>query len=310
MDKNYLITIILNMLILLIAPFFVIGIIKKTKAFFAGRKGVSIFQPLWDFLRLFKKGQVISNTTSGVFKFAPAVVLACVIFAGLFTPMINANSIIEIDGAFIIFSYILGLSKFFALISAMDTGSSFEGMGSSREACFTTIVEPAFFIILASIIALSGNLTFKSLTTVLQYAGGFGILIIILAVISLLVMLLTECSRVPVDDPTTHLELTMIHEVMILDNSGIDLAIFTWGCGIKMVIIASLIANLIIPSGLSFSISALLFLVLIALIALIIGIIESGIARFRMSHIFEFIFIMSSFALVIASLVAVKIYGV
>lgn len=310
MDKNYLITIILNMLILLIAPFFVIGIIKKTKAFFAGRKGVSIFQPLWDFLRLFKKGQVISTTTSSIFRFAPAAVLATVIFAGLFTPMVGANSIIEIEGAFIIFSYILGLGKFFALISAMDTGSSFEGMGASREACFTTIVEPAFFIILASIIALSGNLTFKSLTTVIQYAGGFGVLIIILAVISLFVMLLTECSRVPVDDPTTHLELTMIHEVMILDNSGIDLALLTWGCGIKMVILASLIANLIIPQGLSFAISTLLFIVIIALIALITGIIESGIARFRMSHIFEFIFIMSSFALVIASLAAVKIYGV
>ncbi len=310
MDKNYLITIILNIFILLIVPFFVIGIIKKTKAFFAGRKGVSIFQPLWDFTKLFKKGLVLSTTTSGVFRFAPAVVLAATIFAGLFAPMIGGNSIIELQGAFIIFSYILGLGKFFALISAMDTGSAFEGMGASREACFTTIVEPAFFIILASFIALSGNLTFKSLSLILQNAGGFGILIIVLAIISLFVMLLTECSRVPVDDPTTHLELTMIHEVMILDNSGVDLALLTWGAGIKMVILASLIANLIIPSSLPLGYQIASFFGVIALIALVIGVIESGIARFRMSHIFEFIFVMSSFALVIASLTVVKIYGV
>ena len=145
MDKNYIISALLNIIILLILPFFTIGIIKKTKAFFAGRKGVSIFQPLWDFLRLFKKGQVISNTTSQVFKIAPVVVFATTLFAGLFAPMIGCYSIIEIEGAFVIFSYILGLGKFFSLIAAMDTGSSFEGMGASREACFTTIIEPAFF---------------------------------------------------------------------------------------------------------------------------------------------------------------------
>jgi formate hydrogenlyase subunit 4 len=309
MDKNTLLISLFNILTLFIAPFFVIGIIKKTKAFWAGRKGVSIFQPLWDFIRLFKKDQVISETTSWIFRFSPLVVFATTVFAGLFAPMVGGYSVINIEGAFIIFSYVLGLGKFFALISAMDTGSSFEGMGASREACFTTIVEPAFFIIMASIIALTGEFSFRSLSMILDKAGAFGILIGILAVIALFIMLLTECSRVPVDDPTTHLELTMIHEVMILDNSGQDLAVITWAAGMKMVVLEALIANFMIPSSLSLKVSALIFIALIALMAVIIGTLESAIARLRMSHVFEFIFGMSSFALIILSLVAIRMYG-
>ena len=309
MDKN-IILILFNTLILLFMPFFVIGIIKKTKAFWAGRKGVSVFQPLFDTVRLFKKDRTISSTTSWIFNFAPAVIFATTLFAGLFVPMANCYSIINVTGAFIIFSYILGLGKFFALISAMDTGSSFEGMGASREACFTTIVEPAFFIILASLIALSGNYTFSSIANVIKLNGTFGILIVIMAVISLFIMLLTECSRVPVDDPTTHLELTMIHEVMILDNSGVDLALITWASGMKMVILMALITNLIIPLGFGLKAGVGLFLLALILLAVIIGTLESAIARLRMSHVFEFVFVMSSFALIVASLAAVKMYGI
>lgn len=301
---------IVNILILLFAPFFVLGLIKKTKAFWGARKGVSIFQPLWDTIRLFKKKRVISSTTSWIFELAPIVVFASTLIAGLFAPMLFGSSIINIEAAFIIFAYILGLGKFFALISAMDTGSSFEGMGASREACFTTIVEPAFFIVLASSVVLSGNFNFSSITQIISNSGSYGVLIVIMAVIALFIMLLMEGCRVPVDDPTTHLELTMIHEVMILDNSGVDLALLTWAAGMKMVILIALIANLIIPQGLTYSLSALLFLLIAVVLALIIGTLESAIARLRMSHVFEFVFVMSSFALVVASLVAVKMYGV
>ena len=226
----------INIIILLFVPFLMIGVIKKTKAFWAGRKGVSIWQPLWDFIRLMKKQAVISETTSWVFKFAPVVGFASVLFASLFVPLTFGSPIINVPFAFVIFSYVLGLGKFFALLSALDTGSSFEGMGASREACFSTIVEPAFFIGLASIAALTQNYTFESFKLILQNAGGYGILIIILAVVTLFIMLLIEGCRVPVDDPTTHLELTMIHEVMILDNSGIDLGLITWASAIKMFI--------------------------------------------------------------------------
>ena len=300
---------LINILILLLVPFLMVGVIKKTKAFFAGRKGVSIWQPLWDFLRLMKKDAVYSKTTSWVFKLAPVISFATIIFAALFVPLAGGKAIINIQFAFIIFAYILGFGKFFSLIASLDTGSSFEGMGASREACFSTIVEPAFFITMASIAALSQNYSFESFKMVLENAGVYGYLILILAAVTLFIMLLIEGCRVPVDDPTTHLELTMIHEVMILDNSGVDLGFITWGAAIKMFLFEALIASLIIPAGLGCLYSILAFLAVVFVLSVIIGVVESSMARFRMTHVFEFIFVMSITALLILALVTYRIYG-
>jgi len=181
-------------------------------------------------------------------------------------------------------------------------------MGASREACFSTLVEPAFFIILGSIIALSGNYSFQSLSLILQKASGLGYMIIALSVLALFIMMLIEGCRIPVDDPNTHLELTMIHEVMVLDNSGTDLAMILYGSSMKMIIFASLIANLIIPAGIGLFYSALLFIGILVLLSIIIGTIESDFARLRMTHVFEFIFIMSSISLIILSLTMISIY--
>ena len=300
---------LVNFIILLFVPFLMMGVIKKTKTFWAGKKGPSVLQPLYDFVRLLKKDFVISRTTSAVFKIAPVVNFAAVLFAAMFVPLASGSALINVPLGLIIFAYTLSLGKFVSLISAMDTGSSFEGMGASREACFTTIVEPAFFITVASIMALTGNYTFDSLSSILSSAGSYGILITIFAVIILFIMILTEASRVPVDDPATHLELTMIHEVMILDNSGSDLALFSWANSIKMLLISSLIANMLIPSSLGEWMSILLYLVIMFAISIIIGTIESGMARIRMSHVFEFIFIMSSLALVVLSLIVAGMFG-
>lgn len=300
---------LLNIIILLFLPFLMLGAIKKTKTFWAGKKGPSIFQPLYDFIRLIKKDFVISDTTSVVFKIAPIINLAGVLFAGLFVPLANGEEIINTQAGLIIFAYTLGLGKFFSLISAMDTGSSFEGMGASREACFTSIVEPAFFMTIASIMALSGNYTFESLSNILTTAGNYGTLIIIFAVLVLFMMILIEGSRVPVDDPETHLELTMIHEVMILDNSGSDLALFSWANSIKMLLLSSLIAKMVIPSTIDGWLAMIFYILLMLVISILIGTIESGMARIRMSHIFEFVFIMSALALVVFSLVIARIFG-
>ena len=191
----------------------------------------------------------------------------------------------------------------------MDTGSSFEGMGASREACFSTLVEPAFFILMGSIAALSQNYSFDSFKSILASAGVYGVLIIILAAVALFIMLLIEGCRVPVDDPTTHLELTMIHEVMILDNSGADLGMITWGAAIKMFLFEALIANLIIPMDLGILWTIVAFLAIVFLLSVLIGTIESSIARFRMTHVFEFVFIMTLVALLILALVTYRIYG-
>ena len=300
---------LLNLIILLFVPFLMAGVIKKTKAFWGGRKGASIFQPLHDFIKLMKKDFVISNTTSSVFRIAPIVQFASVLFASMFIPMACGSTLINVSAGLIIFAYTLSLGKFASLISAMDTGSSFEGMGASREACFTALVEPAFFMLIASIMVLSGNYTFDSLQTIIANAGNYGILIIIFAVVVLFIMILIEGSRVPVDDPATHLELTMIHEVMILDNSGSDLALFSWANGIKMLLISSLIAYMVIPSSWNQLAGIGAYLLIMFIISVLIGTVESAMARLRMSHVFEFVFIMSSFALVVLSLVVARMFG-
>ena len=300
---------LINLIVLLLVPFIMIGIIRKTKAFWGGRKGASIFQPLYDFVKLIKKDFVISNTTSIIFRLTPIISISSVVLAALFVPLSDGRAIINIPAGLIVFAYILGLGKFFSLIGAMDTGSSFEGMGASREASFTSIVEPAFFIIIASIMAMSGTYTFDSLGKIISSAGDYGILIVIFTVISLFLMILIEGCRVPVDDPATHLELTMIHEVMILDNSASDLALISWSAGMKMLLISSLIAAIIIPHGINPVYYFLCYIVTIAVLSILIGTVESAMARIRMSHVFEFIFIMSSFALVVLSLVVARMFG-
>ena len=300
---------ILNILILLILPFLMAGLIIKTKAFWAGRKGPSILQPFFDFYRLMKKDSVYSDTVSWIFKFTPIINFSAIVVAALFVPMLNGLPILNIPFAFVVFSYVLAFGKFFSLISALDTGSSFEGMGASREACFSTIVEPAFFIAMGSVVALTGISNFYNLKLILQNAGIYGFFILILLIVALFLMLLIECCRVPVDDPTTHLELTMIHEVMVLDNSGIDLAFITWGAAIKMFLIASLITVLVVPCSFPIWSSLIIFVAIISLISIVIGTIESLIARFRMTRVFEFIFIMSILALLVLTLVTYRIYG-
>lgn len=300
---------IINILILLLMPFIMLGVIKKTKAFWSGRKGVSILQPLWDFARLMKKDSVYSETTSWVFRFAPVVMFASVLFAALFVPMATGSPMISMQFAFVIFAYTLSFGKFFSLLSALDTGSSFEGMGASREACFSTIVEPAFFIAMGSLSALTQVYSFDSFKMILSKAGVYGILIIALVVVTLFIMLLIETCRVPVDDPATHLELTMIHEVMILDNSGVDLGLITWASAIKLFIFEALIANLIIPTGVNDCLSIALFIAITTLVSMVVGTVESAIARFRMTHVFEFIFIMSITALLVLALATYRIYG-
>jgi len=301
---------ILNLILLVFMPFLMIGIIRKTKAFWGARKGASIFQPIYDFVKLMKKNSIFSTSTTKLFKIAPIISFTCIIFASLFVPMVGGNAIINIQGGLIIFAYVLGLSKFISLLASMETASSFEGMGSSREACFTTIIEPAFFIVIASVMALSKIYTFDSLNMILFSSGNLGYLIMFFAILSLFIMLVVEGARVPVDDPATHLELTMIHEVMILDNCSQELALISYSAAAKMFLISSLIATMITPLNLSLWASLGAFLGIIFIISIIIGTIESAIARLRISHVFEFVFIMSSFALVIASLVALKLYGV
>ena len=247
-------------LMLLTLSLLFIGVINKLKYRFLGKRGPSIYQAYYDVIKLAKKGEVLSDVSSLIFRFAPSINLACVIIAALLLTVCHFN------GDFILFSYILALGKFVSVVAAMDTGSSFEGMGASREVSFTSFVEPALFIVISSTAALNGIFSFESLFGLMQTNQELVLLIGMLIIFDLFLIILIEGSRIPIDDPKTHLELTMIHEVMVLDNSGIDLAFIHYASALKMLLFSTLIALIISPQLWVFFIVLFLIAFLIALI--------------------------------------------
>jgi formate hydrogenlyase subunit 4 len=288
----------LSFILILIASVFFTGIIIRTKSLMSGRKGPGILQPVKDVIRLFKKGSVYSETTSFVFQIAPVIYFASVLMAALVVPMGSNKGLISFQGDFIFFAYVLALGKFFSIISAMDTGSSFEGMGASREALYSMFAEPAFFIVMGSLALLTGHTSFYDIFTELHLGSYISYALGILAAFVLVMVAMIENSRMPIDDPKTHLELTMIHEVMILDNSGFDLGLIISAGYLKFAIYGTLIANLFIGM-LPLQYSILIFFGTQFVFAVTAGLIESFMARFRMSHNSQFIFALSSVSLLI-----------
>ncbi len=299
-----------NLFVILLFPFLFLGLLGKFKAFWSGKIGPSVLQPFYEFNRLLKKDQVISSTTSFIFKITPVISLSTVVFASLIVPLSGNISFFNFSANYVVFCFILALGRFFMIISALDTGSSFEGMGANRESIFSAFVEPALFILISSFLLLNNNmLNFSDLINTIKIDNTVSIVIQTLTVIILLVIILIEGCRIPVDDPKTHLELTMIHEVMILDNSGIDLAIITYTSGLKIILFSSIISNILIPDSLPFCINILAFSSLTVIIAFCVATIESTIARFRISHVPQFLFLMISLALIILSLIILYLSG-
>jgi formate hydrogenlyase subunit 4 len=288
----------LSFILIVSAAIFFTGIIIRTKSIFSGRKGPGILQPVKDVIRLFRKGAVYSQTTSFIFQIAPTIYFASVIMAMLVVPFGQYKGFISFNGDFIFFAYVLALGKFFSIISAMDTGSSFEGMGASREALYSMLAEPAFFILMGSLALLTGHLSFQEIFAALHIGSYITYALAILATFVILMIAMIENSRMPIDDPKTHLELTMIHEVMILDNSGFDLGLILTAGYLKFAIYGALIVNLfvgVIPYGYTIP----MFFIIQFLVALTIGTIESFMARFRMGHNAQFIFVLTSVSLLI-----------
>lgn len=295
--------------LLIVLPLFFIGLINKVKAIWAGRKGASLLQPYYDFSKLLKKGEVISKTTSFAFRLSPSINVAAVLFVLLMIPIPGLGSVLHFEGDFILFAYSLALAKFFTVIAALDTGSAFEGMGASREVTFTTIVEPAFFVVLGSLALLTNQFSFESIFAAINLSLVYTPLIKILLVVSMFIMLLAEGSRVPVDDPNTHLELTMIHEVMILDNSGPDLAFIQYAAALKMTIISVLIANLLLPPEIILPVALTLFVVILLVVFISVGLVESLIARSRISHVPQFLFLMTALSLTAFAIIVFFLFG-
>ena len=288
----------LSMLLILFCSVFFTGIILRTKSITSSRKGPGVMQPVKDVLRLFKKGSIYSETTSIIFRIAPVITFSSVLMACLVVPFGSWKGLVSFDGDFVFFAYILALGKFFSIIAAMDTGSSFEGMGASREALYSMLAEPAFFILIGSFALLTGNTSFFNIFSTLHLGSSITYTLGVLASFVLIMISMIENSRMPVDDPKTHLELTMIHEVMILDNSGFDLGLILSTGYLKFAMYGALIADFFI-GGLSLSLAIPVFLGIQILFAVIVGLIESFMARFRMSHNPQFILALSSVSFLI-----------
>jgi formate hydrogenlyase subunit 4 len=288
----------LSLLLILFCSIFFTGIILRTKSIASGRKGPGILQPIRDVIRLFKKDAIYSETTSIIFRIAPVISFSSVIMACLVVPFGSSKGIVSFDGDFIFFAYILALGKFFSIIAAMDTGSSFEGMGASREALYSMFAEPAFFILIGSFALLTGNTSFYNIFSSLHLGSSITYTLGAMASFVLVMISMIENSRMPVDDPKTHLELTMIHEVMILDNSGFDLGLILSTGYLKFAMYGALIADFFI-GGLSVSLAIPIFLLIQLLYAVVVGLIESFMARFRMSHNPQFILALSSVSFLI-----------
>ncbi len=288
----------LSLVLMVVTSLFFMGIVIRTKSITSGRKGPGIFQPMKDVIRLWKKGAVFSRTTSFIFQIAPSIYFASIIMAILVIPFGQYKGIVSFDGDFVFFAYVLALGKFFSIIGALDTGSSFEGMGASREALYSMLAEPAFFILMGSFALYTGHTSFYEIFTSLHFGSYISYALGILATFVLIMIAMIENSRMPVDDPKTHLELTMVHEVMILDNSGFDLGLILFGTNLKFAMYGALIANFFTGSF-SILISILIFLVVQILFAIMVGILESFSARFRMGNNAQFIFTLTSISILI-----------
>lgn len=280
------VTPLIHVVMMVTMPILMVGLVNRTKSLWAGRRGPGLLQSGWDLLRLLHKQPVFSDVSSPLFRAGAWVVLVASLLAALIAPMLGSVAPLQFSHDFILFAYALGLARLFLMLSALDVGSSFEGMGAAREAAFSAFIEPAIFLLIGTASLATGQTSFASLIGHWHHAPDFSWLVVP-AVAVLFVLLQAEAARVPVDDPLTHLELTMVHEVMILDHSGPELAAMQFAGAIKMTIYAGLIAALLNPFDVSTQPLAgvLASLLIMASVAVAVGCVESLTARLRMNYV-------------------------
>ena len=296
--------IIIHCAVALLFPPLLLGVIGKTKAAFAGRVGAPYLQPYYDLLKLFRKGSVFSETTTWVFCAGPVVTLSATLIAVLLIPLGRHAAPLSFSGDLILFAYLFGLSRFFTTIAALDTGSSFEGMGAAREVTFSCLAEPTLFFALITLARMSKSLTLSTILThatpATWFAYGASMLLLVGA---LFITLLAENSRIPFDDPNTHLELTMIHEVMVLDHSGPAFGIILYGAALKLFVLGAVFTDIALPlaSG-NALLDWVLFIAGMLVLAMVIGTVESVMARLRLVRIPQLLVgatILSAFAMML-----------
>jgi formate hydrogenlyase subunit 4 len=275
------------------------GVINRTKAFFGGRRGQPLFQVYRDVFKLLRKGAVYSTTSTGIFRLGPALGLGVTALVLMLVPAGPVQAPLAFRGDFVFLAYALGLMRFATVLAALDTGSSFEGMGASREVQFSLLAEAAFFSALAALVAGTGRFSLSGMlaalwTPAMHREGTWALLV----GAAFLIVLLAENARSPVDDPTTHLELTMIHEVMVLDHGGIDLAFIQYGAALKLWIFAAILTGVAIPIRTGSPLSDLGITVAgILAVAVLVGVLESTMARLRLLRVPQLLVVALALAL-------------
>jgi formate hydrogenlyase subunit 4 len=298
-----------TVIILAVSPF-VVGLIRKVKARLQCRRGASVLQPYSDLAKLFKKGVVVSTTTSWIFTATPYILFASTLAASLLVPIFLSRVPLSFAGDVITVVSLLTVGTFFLMLAGMDAGSPFGGMGSSREAIVFSLTEPAMMLSIFAVGLTAGSTNVSTIvhnTALLQ-----GIVTDppphLMALAALFIVALAETGRVPVDNPATHLELTMIHEAMVLEYSGRYLALVEWAAAMKLLLMFTLLSNIFAPWGIaiephpaSMAIGLGVWLVKISALALLVGLIESMFAKlrlFRLTDLLGVAFILSLLALV------------
>ena len=289
-----LITIFQWLIAVLGAPLLV-GVIRKTKALLQGRRGPSVFQPYRNLRKLLQKQMVISETTSWIFRFTPYVVIATMLLAALIVPILSTARSMQFPGNIVLLMYLFLLGTFFLALAGLDAGSSFGGMGSSREMALAALAEPTVMIAIFAIALRAGS---TGLNEIIRASIIDPLLMLnpghLLAFFSFFIVALAETGRLPVDNPGTHLELTMIHEAMILEYSGRYLALIEWAAAIKLFVFLTLLGNLFFPWGVALTITpATVVLAMLALtiklgvLAVSLAALETGLAKLRLFRVPE-----------------------
>jgi len=296
--------ILAHIALVLAMPFLLIGVINRTKSWWAARQGPGLLQSFFDLRRLLHKRPVVSHTATPLFRASAWVVLACSLLAMGFAPMLGQFAPLSFAHDFVAMAYTLGLARLVLMLAAMDVGSPFEGMGAAREAMFGAFAEPALFLLLGTLSAATGLSSFADLLGHLHHTPYYALIVLPLA-LALLILLQTEAARVPVDDPQTHLELTMIHEVMILDHSGPDLAAMQYAAGLKLTLYCGLIATLLNPfDPLIAPLAAIAASIgLMLAVAVVVGCFESLMARLPLKWVTGYVWVAGWLTLLAAGVV-------
>jgi formate hydrogenlyase subunit 4 len=291
-------SILLRLVVWLLLPPLLPGIINKVKAWVAGRRGPPVLQLYYDLARLWRKGVVMSTLASPGFVAGPAVAWVAVTCAALLMPLGPGGTALSFQGDFLLVIYLLALARFCTAWSALETGSAFEGMGAAREVSYAVLSEAA---IIAAILSLSVQTGAMSLGPTLAPSAGAGAALL---AAGLFIVLLAENCRVPFDDPNTHLELTMIHEVMVLDHSGPPLAVILHGASVKMMFFALFLIEAVLPIGrLSPAEDVFVLAAGVVSVTVLVGLVESLMARLafkRVPLLLTTAFLLCLFALLMA----------